>query len=125
MNITGRTFENLARQLNLTSPGPFSQDWQYEVADATRLADFLTVYGSGHLDPDEQSVLLNMILASFNDALSQNSARPEDCDLISGYLLRDRANHETTINYWALLDEVELENCFPITPLIRKLIAVP
>jgi hypothetical protein len=124
MNITRRTVENLARYLNLPLPDPFSQDWEYEVADSTKLADFLNVYGSGHLAPDEQSVLFNIILASYNDAIGQNSARPEHWDLISRYLLRDRASHEAIINYWALPEETELENCFPITPLIRKVMGL-
>jgi hypothetical protein len=124
MNTTRRTVEKLARHLDLPLPDPYSQDWEYEVADSTKVADFLKVYGSGHLAPDEQSVLFNIIIGSYNYAISQNTARPEDWNLISSYLLRDRADHEAIINYWSLPDEVDLENCFPITPLIRKLIGL-
>ena len=41
MNVTRRTIESLARHLNLPLPGPFSQDWEYEVADPDRVAEFL------------------------------------------------------------------------------------
>ena len=73
--------------------------------------------------PDDRvslDVLFNIILASYNDAITQNSARSEDWDLISRYLIRDRQSHEAIINYWTLPDEVEPANCFPITPLLRK-----
>ena len=122
MNATRGAVENLARHLNLPLPDPFSQDWEYEVANSNRVAEFLKAYGSIYLNSDEQSVLLKIIIASYNDAISEGAARPEDWELISRYLTQDRAIHEETIKYWALPEEVEIENCFPITPLIRKVI---
>ena len=121
MNATRSTIESLAKQLKLPLPDPFSQDWEYEVADPARITDFLKVYDSGRLNPDEKSMLLNVILASYNDAIDEGSADPGDWELISRYLARDRAIHETAINYWALPDEINLENCFAITPLMRTL----
>ena len=120
MNATRGIIEGLARQLNLPLPDRFSQDWEYEVADSTRVAEFLSAYDSGRLNPDEQSVLLNVILASYNDAIGEGSARAEDWDRISRDLLRDRAIHEAAIDYWSLPGEAEPEDCFPITPLLRK-----
>ena len=119
MHATRGTIEGLAKHLKLPLPDPFSQDWEYEVADPARVTEFLKAYDSGRLKSDEKSVLLNVILASYNDAIDEGSARPEDWEWISRYLVRDRAIHEAAINYWALPDEIELENCFPITPLMR------
>ncbi len=121
MNATRSTIESLAKQLKLPLPDPFSQDWEYEIADPGRVTEFLKAYDSGRLSPDEKSMLLNVILASYNDAIDAGSADPGDWELISRYLVRDRAIHETAINYWALPDEIRLENCFAITPLMRTL----
>jgi hypothetical protein len=120
MHATRSAIEGLAKYLRLPSPDRFSQDWEYEVADSSKVAEWLTAYGSGQLNPEESSVLLNMIIASYNDAIGEGSARPEDWDAIARYLLGDRSLHEATINYWALPDEIELDNCFPITPLMRQ-----
>lgn len=123
INASRRAIEKLARQLELPLPDPFSQDWEYEVADSTKVALFLKYYGSGGLDIDEKRLLMNIIITSYNDSIGEGSARPEDWELISRYLVEDRATHEDTLNYWALPDEVELENCFPVTPLVRDLMS--
>lgn len=75
MNATRSTIESLAKQLKLPLPNPFSQDWEYEVADPARITDFLKVYDSGRLNPDEKSMLLNVILASYNDAIDEGIGR--------------------------------------------------
>lgn len=120
MYATPEIVKKLANILNLPLPGPFSQDWELEVADSTRVGEFLQAYESDLLNHDDRSVLMHTILESYNTAVGDGLARPEDWEVISRYLDRDRAIHEDTIRYWAMLDEPELENCFIITPLIRK-----
>jgi len=119
MHATRSTIEGLAKHLKLPLPDPFSQDWEFEVADPARVTEFFKAYDSGPINLDEKSVLINVILASYNDAIEEGSAHPGDWEWISRDLVRDRAIHEAAINYWALPDEIELENCFPTTPLMR------
>ena len=120
MHATRSAIEGLAKHLHLPLPDRYSQDWEYEVADSSKVREWLTAYGSGQFKPEELSLLLNMIVASYNDAISEGSARPEDWDSIAHHLLGDRSLHEATIDYWALPDEIDLDNCFPITPLMRQ-----
>jgi len=92
-----------------------------EVADPTRVGEFLEAYDSDLFNNDDRSVLMQTILESYGTAFTDGLARPEDWETISYYLNRDRQIHEDTIRRWAMIDEPDLENCFAITPLIRKL----
>lgn len=122
MDATPEIVAKLASLLNLPLPGPFSQDWELEVADSTRVREFLEAYDSGSLNNDDRSVLMQTMLESYSCAVDEGLARPEDWETISYYLNRDRPIHENTIRYWAMIDEPDLENCFAITPLIRTLV---
>jgi hypothetical protein len=113
--------ESLARHLGLPSPDPFSQDWEYEVADSSKVGEWLNAYNSGEFDPCQLTMLMEMILASYEDAMREGSARPEDRDTIRRCLLQGRKLHEATVDYWALPDEPDLENGFAITPLMRDI----
>ena len=121
MDATPEIVAKLASFLNLPLPGPFSQDWELEVADSTRVREFLEAYDSDSLNHDHRYMLIQTILESYRCAVDEGLARPEDWETISYYLNRDRPIHEDTIRYWAMLDEPDLENCFAITPLIRTL----
>jgi hypothetical protein len=43
------------------------QDWSWEVADATRLDEFLAVYQTASLTDDERFTLMEVLLQSFED----------------------------------------------------------
>ncbi len=119
MHATRSAIEGLATYLGLPLPDRYSRDWEYEVADSSKVSEWLNAFGSGRLNAEELSLLLNTIVASHNDAIIEGSARPEDWDSIANNIRRDRSLHEAIINYWALPDEIDLDNCFPITPLMR------
>jgi hypothetical protein len=113
--------ETLSKLLGLPLPGPYSQDWQYEVSDATRVEDFISAYDTNRLHSEDQCVLMSLILDSYESAISEGIARSEDCDRISYYLARDSNIHSATIDHWAALDEDDSENWFHVSPLIRSL----
>lgn len=117
---TRKIAESLARHFGLPLPDPFSQDWEYEVVDTSKVGEWLTAYNSGEFDSGQLTLLMKMILASYDDAMSEGSARPEDWGTIRRCLLQGRDLHEATIDYWALPDEPDLENGFAITPLMRE-----
>ncbi|MCP5384447.1 MAG: hypothetical protein H6913_07510 [Altererythrobacter sp.] len=43
------------------------QDWEFEVADANRIDEFLSAYQSQELTDDERFTLMEMIIQSFED----------------------------------------------------------
>ena len=70
MHANRKVIESLANYLGLPLPDPFSQDWQYEVADPCKVREWLNAYESERLNREELALLMVMILASYNDALS-------------------------------------------------------
>ena len=118
---TRETIVSLAGRLGLPLPGPFTQDWEYEVADPSKISEWLEVYESGKLNHDERSLLMTLLLTSHNEALENGSDQQNNWAKIRGFLERDRSIHQKAIQYWSLPDEADLENCFAITPLVRTI----
>lgn len=64
--VTPAAIEALALRFGLPA-SPSMQDWSWEMADPTRLDDFLAFYEEGDLTDDQRFVLMEMILQSFED----------------------------------------------------------
>ena len=111
----------LAARLGLPPPDPYSQDWEYEIADETKLVEWLRVYESGQLDALEMALLMKTLIASHNDALGHGTARLEDWEAITRFLRRDLEHHRETVDYWCLDADTEVEDWFPVTPSMRAL----
>ncbi|WP_341278885.1 hypothetical protein [Paenibacillus sp. FSL H8-0537] len=116
--------EGLVEKIKLPSPGEFTQDWEYEVADSTRVGEFLHAYENMNLNLEEKFALMLVIVESYNDAISGNKAEENMAELIKYHLIRDINIHINTIYYWAKLDEDDIENVFAITPFIRGIVAI-
>ena len=67
--VTREAIEKLSRELKLPEPDEFSQDWQYEVADLTRLEEFVMFYLNNKLNKNEKFTLMSLILESANDCV--------------------------------------------------------
>jgi hypothetical protein len=63
MYPTRGTIETLAKKLRLPLPDQFSQDWEYEVADSTKVSEWLNVYSSSELDVEEKCLLMKLRIA--------------------------------------------------------------
>jgi len=124
MPITREVIEGLINKLGMPPPGPFSQDWEYEIADSEKLGEWLQAYSSVPLTHDERETLMETILDSYEDAMRSNAARAEDWETIRRHLIANREIHRTTIDYWSLLDEPDPENCFLVTHLVREVRSV-
>ncbi|MEM6336109.1 MAG: hypothetical protein AAF752_06050, partial [Bacteroidota bacterium] len=60
-------------RLEVTDGG---QDWPVEVADGTRVAEFLEVYAQGGLGERERYHLMELIVASLEEHLQQHEPDP-------------------------------------------------
>ena len=56
----------LAKRLNLPYHDNM-QDWEYEVADAIHIDDFLNAYDLNDITEDEQFLLIEMLFQSFEE----------------------------------------------------------
>ncbi|GED59181.1 hypothetical protein BFO01nite_33130 [Brevibacillus formosus] len=116
-------FENV-KKINLPAPNEFSQDWEYEVSDSSRVADFLFAYENFNLEKEEKFALMIVIISSYDDAMVKEKDEESWATSIRNNLLKDIRIHKNTIDYWAMLDEADLDNCFFVTPFIREIVNV-
>lgn len=112
----------IARLTQLLNLPDWGQDWEIEVAAAARVGEFLDVYESHTLEEDERFALMELIIASYDDLLREG--RTDEAERHGGRLRRHLLEHFDlhgyTVQYWALPDEDDAENVFPVTPLVRQ-----
>jgi hypothetical protein len=118
--VTREAIVSLIKKLNLPSNGEYSQDWEYEVADSSRVAEFIHFYENVALNIEEKFALMTVIVSSYNDAIEEGKTDNIISDKIKYHLSHDINIHKHTILNWALLDEESIEDCYPITPLMRE-----
>ena len=111
--------EYLNRLLHLPATGK-EQDWDIELADATRLDDFLNVLDHQHLSDDQKQALMALIIASYDDflGLGQSAFDPYR-ERIALHLQKNPLLYEDLLNYWALWGDDNSENLWNVTPFIR------
>ncbi|MCU6798118.1 hypothetical protein OB236_38930 [Paenibacillus sp. WQ 127069] len=120
--ITRSTIENLIVKLNLPALDPYSQDWDLEMADSSRVAEFISFYEEQVLSENERFGLMALIIASYDDFISSGNEPDLVWSKIRYYLIQDFVIHKNTILYWVLEDN-EIDNCFAVTPLMRDVLA--
>lgn len=120
--VTGEAINNLVKKLKLPSPDAYEQDWEYTVADSTRIDELIEFYGNNPLSVEEKFALMIIIISSYDDAIQEKSNDKNTWDRISYYLLRDYNIHANTILYWSDMENENIENCFAITSFMRKLL---
>jgi hypothetical protein len=120
--VTGEAIYSLAKKLKLPSPDIYGQDWEYIVADSTRIDEFIAFYSNSPLSIEGKFALMIVIISSYDDAIQEKSNNKCTWDKIRYYLLRDYNIHANTILYWSVIENENIEDCFAITPFIRELL---
>lgn len=97
------------------------QDWAIELADAARISTFCELYETESLDTDEKFALMQLIVASLDDLLSDGATDDEEAtQRVMSLLSRDFVLHFYTVEYWSLREETDPTNVFAATPLLRQ-----
>lgn len=96
----------------------YSQDWEIEIADPTRLEEFLDVYENQTRNDDDRFTLMALIVCSFEDSTA-DGINTELWQRIRRFLLSDFLLHQYTILYWCNAEETDPDNVWTITPLMR------
>lgn len=97
------------------------QDWEWEVADADRIDEFMAAYQSGQLDDDQRFTLMETIIQSFEDlgeALHADSRWQSVVDLLHVHIKL----HAYTVWRWAAPDESDPANHWTVTPSFRHIL---
>jgi hypothetical protein len=118
---TRAAIESLAARFGLPN-SPEMQDWEYEVADPSRIDEFLSTLEGEALSEDERYTLAIIVMESFNDLAS---AQPdiegsESWRRFVEYIGKNRQLDVATIQYYAM-EDTPLEDAFDITPAVRPL----
>jgi hypothetical protein len=95
---------------------PWMQDWPVEIADGTRLEDFLNCCESEER-PDRREVMAEVLLASLDEAFKQE--KPSD-ELLARSA-RILWKHPRLLDYWRCPAAVSEDEMFAITKWLRNL----
>lgn len=121
MILKKEIIEQLSKELLLPYTG-VEQDWDIEMADSNRINDFLEFYQQNDLSVDKKMAVMSLLLASYEDFFNENDLKIDDrWRDVSSILETEKVIFVDLINYWSLSNEVEEDNLFRITPLMRKI----
>ncbi|QDT89012.1 hypothetical protein [Gimesia algae] len=94
------------------------QDWEYLLADETRLSDYIDLYQQPQTTDQEKRVLGCFVIQSLENLLPEmiSEQRVRTC---LAMLWDDRVIHAHEFEYWSMRDETDPDNLFQITNLVR------
>ncbi|MBD2198335.1 MULTISPECIES: hypothetical protein [Calothrix] len=125
---TANAIQRLNEMFHLTQYG---QDWEIEVADSSRIAEFCDGYENFVLDSEGRFALMCLIIASYDEYLREYGQDIRDPSLeerISRLIGKDFYLHKHTLEYWCLhnvtAEEEDWDNpewVFAVTPMMRKI----
>lgn len=116
--------DDLAARLGLTI-NPFSQDWEWEVADPEKFDEWLSVYRDEPLSDDERFSLMEMLIQCVNDMVpaygpADGIKQPPQWRAVAE-LLRERPRlHASSIAYWSVFGHDDPEEQFRISAAMRQ-----
>lgn len=101
------------------------QDWEYEVADATRFQEFLEAYRHTDLSEAERGSLMEVLVQCVEDLFAANPDRPPgnlpEWRSLAGLLREHYRLRAASVDYWSCLEEPDLAMCFYVTAPMRTL----
>jgi hypothetical protein len=118
----------LANRLSLKID-PFSQDWEWEIAEPARFEEWLAVYRSEPLSDDERFSLMEMLIQCVED-LARTCGSPDEVEKLPQWqavaaLLRTSPRlHASSIAYWSVFDHDDTEQQFRVSVPMRHVWAV-
>jgi hypothetical protein len=118
---TGAAIDSLANRFGLPNT-PDMQDWEWEVADPSRIDEFMSAYESGDLSEDERFVLMEILLQSFADLGTSLEDDPRWVRALR-WLDENVDLHAHSVWYWSVLDpEMDQDEIWSVTPFIRTIL---
>lgn len=117
MILKRKAIDYLNKELSLPFTG-VEQDWEIEMADSSRLEEFIIFYEKSHLNIEEKRALMSLIIASYDDMLNECENKSL-WNRIAVCIVSEKQIFSDILSYWKLDNEEIEENLFNITPLIR------
>jgi len=121
MILKREIIEQLSIELSLPFVG-IEQDWDIEMADSNRISEFLKFYQCNVLSSEKKLVLMSLIIASYDDFLSENNIKIDSrWNEIKSILEPERIIFAGLIDKWSCINEKDNQNVFSITPFMRDI----
>jgi hypothetical protein len=98
---------------------PYSQDWELERADASRLTEFLAAYDTPALTDDDRFALMALCIASAHDAFDGGTLTDDQWSRVCSILIADCELHAFTIHDWCCPDATCDDEMHTLTPKMR------
>jgi len=117
---TKKAIDSLAKRFNLPN-SPFSQDWEWEVADSSRINEFISAYESNELDDDERFTLMETIIQSFEELQASLSDEPRWIKVLS-MIENNIELHIHSVWYWADIENDDKDNEWRVSAFMRMLL---
>ena len=115
---TRKAIDELAIELNLENTMEM-QDWEYEVSNPDDIELYISHYGILD-DDDKKFVLMEIIIQAVTDQ-SDEAKFITYWEIIEPILKENFSIHEYSIFYWCCWDNENINDCWDITPYMRKL----
>lgn len=109
---------SLSRRFTL-SHNPFSQNWEWEVADPSRFGEFLSAYESGDLDEDERFALMEILIQCIEGMGLPSVETSPQWHSVANLLRAHAGFHASSVRYWSCLEDRDLEDFFQVTGPMR------
>jgi hypothetical protein len=110
--------KSLARRFSLPHE-PFSQDWEWEVADPSRFSEFLAAYVSIPLDEDERFSLMEIIIQCIESMDMPSVESSPQWHSVETLLRAHGGLHASSVRYWSCLEDSDLKDCFRVAGPMR------
>ena len=116
--------EALAARLGLTID-PYSQDWEWEVAEPENFETWLALYRDAPLSDDERFSLMEMLIQCVEDMVSAQGP-PEEVEqlpqwqAVATLLQANPQLHASSIAYWSAFDHDNPEEAFRVSFPMRR-----
>lgn len=119
--LNRKAVEVITQRLNLPATGQ-EQDWDIELADPTRLREFLNIYHQAQdLSELEKYALMALILASCDDAIQDKGSVNKDYWEEISAILQSTPRYQALVDSWALPGEINVDDQYSLTPYMRLL----
>jgi hypothetical protein len=121
MSLEKSAVSFLNKELKLPATG-LEEDWEIEMADGTRVADFISYILNEELSSQVKYALMALILASYEECLVSGDVPKNNQWLIISTVIREHLDlYADLLNYWAVQGDENKDSWFEITPMIREL----
>ncbi|MEQ9167930.1 MAG: hypothetical protein RLO12_16845 [Fulvivirga sp.] len=117
---TRKAIAELSEELNIPHDSSM-QDWSYTEGNPDNIEKYISHYDLTK-DDDKKFVLMELIIQATEDQKNEELFL-KYCEIIKPILETDFKLHEFTIYYWACLNNVNVDDCWRITNLMRQLCA--